>query len=194
MGEKREYVGFRLKQRKEPDSVNFFVFAACPGDIIRWSCVNRQEDRLRGRERRLSPARQRAITKFFTDDDVNTIPTCVVLAFKPESASFASFPGESFGKTGIGTEYLPSGSFEWGILSFEFDPHQPETERPSFVVDGQHRLFGMSEVEHDEIPVLVSALIDAEPNEQAFQFIVINNKVRRVPSDVVHSLIADFNE
>jgi len=52
----------------------------------------------------------------------------------------------------------------------------------------------MARVEEESLPVLVSALIDAEPNEQAFQFVVINNKVTRVPSDLVRSLIVDFDE
>ncbi len=47
----------------------------------------------------------------------------------------------------------------------------------------------------DEQPlVLVSALLEAEPNEQAFQFIVINNKVAKVPPDLVRSLIVDLKE
>jgi hypothetical protein len=78
-------------------------------------------------------------------------------------------------------------------LSFEYDPELPDIQRPALIVDGQHRLLGMSEVDED-LPIVVSALLDAEANEQAFQFIVINNKVTRVPSDLVRSLIVDFNE
>jgi len=193
MVEKREYHGFRLKQRKDPKAVSFFVFAALPEDIIKWSWVNRQIERPQGIQRLISPARKRAIQKFFKSDPLNATPTSVVLAFKPNSTIFKPVP-ENIKKTGITPEYLPKGSFEWGTLSFEFDPELPEIERPAFVVDGQHRLYGMSEFKEAELPILVSVLIDANPNEMAFQFIVINNKVRKVPSDLVRSLIVDFNE
>ena len=38
------------------------------------------------------------------------------------------------------------------------------------------------------------AILDATPEEQAFQFIVINNKSAKVKTDNVKAIIADFNE
>jgi len=61
MVEKREYHGFRLKQRKDPKAVSFFVFAALPEDIIKWSWVNRQIERPQGIQRLISPARKRLL-------------------------------------------------------------------------------------------------------------------------------------
>jgi hypothetical protein len=46
----------------------------------------------------------------------------------------------------------------------------------------------------EDIPVLVVSLIDATPQEQAFQFIVINKKAVKVSTDNVKSIIADFDE
>jgi DGQHR domain-containing protein len=83
---------------------------------------------------------------------------------------------------------------EWGKLSFQFDPNAAHEKRPAFVVDGQHRLHGMTRVDKEQIPIAVSALLDADSDEQAFHFVVINNKASKVSPDLVKSLIVDFNE
>jgi DGQHR domain-containing protein len=194
MSEEKKYFGFRLKQRNDPVAVSFFVFPALPKDIIRWSTVDRLEEREGGVQRRISDARLRSIARFFVLETINVIPTSVVLAFPPGVSKFSPLSTEEFNADLMLCEGLIEECCQWGTLSFEFDPDKPLIERPAFVVDGQHRLFGMSRVENENLPILVSALIDAEPNEQAFQFIVINNKVTRVPSDLVRSLIVDFDE
>jgi len=194
MIQKREYHGFRLKQRKAPGTVSSFVFTSAPKDIIEWSCVDRLAERREGIQRRISDAKLRAIRRFFSLDPVNMIPTGIVLAFQPGAASFTPFSEEKVKNMRIEPGKLSSDFCEWGVLSFEFDPEKPERERPAFVVDGQHRLFGMAGVEDGNLPLLVSALLDAESDEQAFQFIVINNKVTKVPPDLVRSLFVDFDE
>lgn len=52
--------------------------------------------------------------------------------------------------------------------------------------------FGMAEVDED-LPVIVVALIDASHQEQAFQFVVINNKAAKVPTDNVKAIISDID-
>ena len=79
----------------------------------------------------------------------------------------------------------------YGIINFEFDPTTPEHERIALIVDGQHRLIGMSEFEHENLPVLIVAMLDSSVEEQAFQFIVINNKAIKAPVDNVKSIIAE---
>ena len=79
-----------------------------------------------------------------------------------------------------------SGAF-W---AFEFEEGVPEHERLGLIVDGQHRLNGMAQFEEENLPVLVSALIDSSPEEQAFQFVVINNKASKVPTDNVKAIVA----
>lgn len=46
----------------------------------------------------------------------------------------------------------------------------------------------------ENMPVLIVALLDADVQEQAFQFIVINNKAVRVPTDNVKAIIAEIDE
>ncbi len=52
----------------------------------------------------------------------------------------------------------------------------------------------MSEYEKENLPVLIVSLLDASVEEQAFQFIVINNKAVRVPTENVKSIIANIDE
>ncbi len=185
----RKYCGFRVVQRQDPAAISFFVFAATARDIRGWSTVNRLEEQKGGIQRRVSAARLRALERFFKLNSINVIPTSVVLAFLPGTATFRRLDS----LTAVCSEQTTD-TGEWGELSFDFDVDLPENERPAFVVDGQHRLLGMAHLEQEDLPILVSALLDAGPDEQAFQFIVINNKASRVPSDLVRSLIVDFNE
>lgn len=179
----RKYAGFRVSQRG--DNSSFFVFAALASDILDWSYVDRVADRKGGIQRRLSGAKMRAVSKYFVADNRNAIPTSVVLAFKPGSARFKR----------VGFRAQPSVErVEFGLLSFKFDSTKGFAGLPAFVVDGQHRLEGMRNVESEPLPVLVSALLEADSNEQAFQFVVINNKASKVPPDLVKSLVVDVDE
>lgn len=64
----------------------------------------------------------------------------------------------------------------------------------TLIVDGQHRLHGISEFLYEDLPVLVVCMVDASVQEQAFQFIVINNKAVRVPTDNVKAIIAHLDD
>jgi DGQHR domain-containing protein len=169
--------------------VAFFVFVADPKDIISWSAVHRLEETKGGIQRRTSQSKLRAVTKFFTKVSENVMPTSVILAFKPQTTIFTRFSYDP--EPQCDNDSL---AIEWGTLSFEFDEEANPRERPAFVVDGQHRLFGMADISKENPPILVSALLDADETEQAFQFVVINNKASKVPPDLVRSLIVDFNE
>ncbi len=80
-----------------------------------------------------------------------------------------------------------------GSIEFDYEDNTPEHERPALVVDGQHRLYGAKDFEGGNIPLLVVAMLDVLPLEQAFQFIVINNKAVRVHAENVKSIIADVD-
>ena len=182
----KQYCGFKIQQRKSPHSPSLFIFASNARDINEWATINRLKDRSGGTQRRLSESRVRAIHKFFSENEINTTPTGIIIAFKPGRTNFSPF---DIGKVSCENDFI-----QWGTLSFDFDPEVPVQERPAFVVDGQHRLIGMSQFMGEDLPVLVSAILDADDTEQAFQFIVINNKVSRVPTDLIRSLLVDFNE
>jgi hypothetical protein len=52
----------------------------------------------------------------------------------------------------------------------------------------------MSQLATEDPPILLVALIDASSDEQAFQFVVINNKAAKVPTDNVKAIIATVSE
>lgn len=186
----KHYCGFMVTQRHDPNAVRFFVFAALPRDIMQWAVVDRAEEQTGSVQRRISQARLRSLTRFFTQDTRNVIPNSIVLAFPPGTTTFSRIELDHSNMNDCQSDT----AIQWGVLSFSFDPNEPPSKRPAFIVDGQHRLFSIAEVEDERIPVLVSALLDAETNEQAFHFVVINNKVSSVPSDLVHSLLVNLDE
>ncbi len=193
--EDKTYFGCKVKQRADANTTPFFVFHARVKDIVRWAGIRRVQDLPRGTQRLLRKTRTKAITRFIRSFPINTIPNNILLAFQPEGAEFTSL-------SGVIEPCLPEVTIhngcddllDWGTLKFSFDPEAAEDQRPALIVDGQHRLFGMSEFDQEDLPVLVVCLIEAPLQEQAFQFVVINNKVVKVPTDNVKTIIAEVDE
>jgi len=192
--DERKYFACKIAQRGIGNSNEFVVFAANARDITSWAGIRRVGEHEKGTQRILKDARVNAIQRFLKNNIRNIIPTSVILAFLPGIAKFSSKQNELKGC--LPTLDLQNGinnRADWGILSFEFDITWDEHLRPALIVDGQHRLKGMAKLSED-VPVLVVALIDATPEEQAFQFVVINNKSARIPTDNVKAIISDVNE
>ena len=61
------------------------------------------------------------------------------------------------------------------------------------VIDGQHRLLGMKDLD-PSLHVNVVALLTGDLNEAAFQFLVINNKASKVPTDHIKALLAEHQD
>lgn len=187
------YFGCRFRQRKPKKSSAMFVFVAHVGEIAKWAGIRRVQDTKKGTQRVHRPARSRAIRRFLEANPSNTIPNNLLLAFLPGVATFRALALDDYS----GSDDLENrcgDRLEWGIISFSYVENAPEQSRPALVVDGQHRLKGMELYQGDDLPVLAVALLDAPVEEQAFQFIVINNKSARVPSDNVKAIIANLDE
>ncbi|MBZ4418762.1 hypothetical protein [Myxococcus sp. RHSTA-1-4] len=60
--------------------------------------------------------------------------------------------------------------------------------KPAMIVDGQHRVWGAAE-STQEVPFTVCALIDADWQEQVFQFVVINKQARAISSELLASIV-----
>lgn len=60
--------------------------------------------------------------------------------------------------------------------------------KPAMIVDGQHRVWGASECTH-EIPFTVVGIVDADWNEQVFQFVVINRQARAITAEFLASIV-----
>jgi DGQHR domain-containing protein len=174
--------------------VPFFSFYARTKDIKEWAGIRRVSEFTEGTQRILRDTRKVAITRFLRSDPVNTIPNSILLAFEPGKTQFTSLKGKI-------AKCLPKvnlvngcdGQLNWGVLKFSFKPGEEEHLRPALIVDGQHRLYGMADFDED-LPVLVVSLIEAPLQEQAFQFVVINNKAVKVPTENVKSIIANLDE
>ena len=193
MSEHRSFVCLSIQQR-DAGGLVMASFVASAKDVVKWAGVRRVGEHEEGMQRTRKKSRVKAIRGFMANEARNTIPTSIVLAFCPGSAVFVPFAGgeieDAFGQdptNGVGQKV------RWGKLDFSFDPALEEWQRPALIVDGQHRLHGLALVD-EHIPVMVTALLDASSVEQAFQFIVINNKATKVLVDNVKSIIAEFDE
>lgn len=193
--EKRSYFGCRILQRENENTIAFFAFYARSKDVIKWAGIKRSKEFPEGTQRILRPPRKRAITRFLKADNINTIPNNILLAFEPNRVKFRSLKNKI-------TKCIPkvdihndcNNHIEWGTLNFSFDTNEPDHLRPALIVDGQHRLYGISDFPDEDLPIPIISLIDAPLQEQAFQFIVINSKAVRVHAENAKSIIADVNE
>lgn len=61
--------------------------------------------------------------------------------------------------------------------------------KPATIVDGQHRAKGAADIE-ERIPFTVVGLLEADWSEQAFQFIIINQKAKPIASEFLTSIIS----
>jgi DGQHR domain-containing protein len=187
----REYFGCKVAQRGVGNSVEFMVFVVRTKDIMEWAGIRRVGEHEKGTQRIFKEARARAIKRFLERDKRNTIPVSVLVAFDPGAASFTSLQDEMvncFAETDI--QNSVGDKLEWGILSFDFAEGLDEHQRPALIVDGQHRLRGTDQLQDEDVPILVAAIIAASPEEQAFQFVVINSKAAKVPTDNVKDIVA----
>ncbi|MEG4108903.1 DGQHR domain-containing protein [Microcoleus sp. S13_C5] len=204
MTEHKCYFGSLISQRTDKNVTRFFVFNAGAKDLKEWLGIRRIKDVPKGAQRILRKARASAVTKFIEASSINTIPNSILIAFDQDKAKFTSLSkeiSEGIIQTKSSLEnpvnILLNGcenQLDWGIIKFSFEPNEQEDAKPALIVDGQHRLYGMSDFDKENLPITVVSLIDATPQEQAFQFIVVNNKAVRVSAENVKSIIADFNE
>ena len=192
--EKRQFFGCRILQRDSDGITPLFMFFAHAKDVHQWAGIRRLDAPPEINQRVLRETRSRAVTQFFRANPLNLIPNSVLLAFDEGSTTFVSLNANISGSlTQVDVSNNCDGAAEWGYLEFQFDPAAADHDKPAQVVDGQHRLEGMSEYS-DELTVLLVGLLDASRLEQAFQFIVINRKAVGVPTENVKSIIADFDD
>lgn len=190
----KDFFCYKVNQRASSGTIKFVTFVAFAKDIDQWTGIRRVGEVERGTQRVLKNTRVKAIKRFISANTMNTIPVSVILAFNPGTITFQSFDSLLSGCiSGVDIHNGIGGRGEWGTISFQYDDAAPQEERPALIVDGQHRVKGISQVTED-VPLLVTAFIDASEEEQAFQFVVINNKAQKVPTDNVKAIIRGFDE
>ena len=158
-----------LSYAQRPDRVEtpkFCLFHAPASEVLQWSDVDRLEKGPGGAQRSKNETKIKSVSRFLGDQS-NTIPTAIILSL--------NVPEEAISENG-------------GILRFSVN----EGEKIATVIDGQHRLLGMARFS-DDIRVNVVALLTDDTDEDAFQFLVINNKAAKVSTDHIKSLLFERN-
>ncbi len=130
-------------------------------------------------QRMVKPARLGRITSYVKEEK-RIFPNSIVVAFvgEPKFTSLTGLLDQS--KQG---DMWP----DWiqvGILSF------PKTYRACWIVDGQHRLYGLAKAPETRIPV--TAFGRLKPEDQARYFLDINGEQRRVAADLIWDLSGEL--
>jgi DGQHR domain-containing protein len=162
----KDYPALRFSQRGK-QAPALVMFHAPVNEILEWAAVGELGPTKNGPQRERNDARVEAIAKFLDSESKNIVPTAIILAFTKGMASFSS---------------------STGILSVEIGNGHAAT-----IVDGQHRLYGIKEFK-PTTEVAVVAIMDADAEERAFQFLVVNNKSTRVSATHTKALIATMKK
>jgi DGQHR domain-containing protein len=172
--DKYRYRCFTFKQREYAHSPSFCLFYAPVGEVLKWSDIERLGPGVKGVQRRENIAKRKQIERFLKEDRKNTIPTAITLAFDTDAATV-----------------VPSGHDD-GLAQISIALAKvAATRKPGLVIDGQHRLLGMSSF-NPKMPIAVVAILDADDVEKAFQFLVINNKGSKVSQNHMKALALTY--
>lgn len=165
------YPCLTFSQRSNNASPKFCIFYAPVSDVLKWSVIPQlTPGKTDGIQRAKNETKVRSIKKFLDSDPRNTIPTAVVVTFGVDAYSIKT---------------KKEGNLELEI--------SPDKKNSIFVVDGQHRLYGLHEFNPDSLVPIV-AILEASIEERAFQFVIINNKVSKVSTDHIRSLALKYSD
>lgn len=166
------------RQRNAAENTPTFCFFHAPvGEILQWAAIKRLEDEAGAPQRRASPAKVAAIKNFLKSDQMNTIPTSVIITLDLPGYEVRSLTPEH-----QADDYI-------GFLEFDVE----DNKLPGLVIDGQHRLLGVDKF-GPEISINVVVLLNADDTEKAFQFLVINNKISKVSTDHIRALALHYEK
>ena len=178
-----------LEQREGDNPLKCFVFIEEVGKLINLATVARLDDgNSIGYQRLIKCLKVKSIAKFIEANENNIIPNAITLA--------------------IGKELNCNlDKLEESEIEFEYEDSQPpflddlmlcknstvytnglKIEKKALIIDGQHRLYGLYK-NNPKNKILVTAIINPALTDQAFQFIVINNKSQSSSTVDVKSII-----
>lgn len=170
------YDALKYAQVPSRNAPQFVIFSAPARDILQWAEVDRlSESNLTGAQRPLHPLKVSKVVKYLKADQRNTIPTAVIIALDEASVTFK--PSKARSKEGP------------GVIEIEV---KPKSGRPGLIIDGQHRVHGVSAF-NDTARLNVVAMIGGDDAERAFQFVVINNSSARVSKNHVTALNLQYD-
>lgn len=178
-----QYRGFSVRQT-DKTGLRFINLVAPAKEIVQWAHADSIEIDRGGFQRSLTQSRWKQITKFYNSDPNNIIPSSIIIALDPEVSRVNNLAdldeaAEQYHIEEIDGDGLVRVSFGAGV------------RESSYIIDGQHRLKGVSVLNFD-VRMPVALFLEMPPLERAFQFITINNKSNKVPTDNIKALIANF--
>jgi DGQHR domain-containing protein len=177
------YDGLLVHQRPDPAALPLFVFAAPASEILSWSRIL-ETAKVKGAAQRLeSPGHIKSIRSYIKAATVNIIPPSVTLALQADAFSLVGGPKHHPDKPGVVLVKLTVKPPKSGA----------DADKPAFVIDGQHRLKAIAE-EDPAMPVVAAVILGASQLERALNFIVINNKAKRVSGDLVRGIVAELQQ
>jgi DGQHR domain-containing protein len=171
------YDGLLISQRTDPSALPFFAFAATAPEILSWASIQRTAEQPGAAQRLKNQSHINTIKAFMSASPNNIVPTAITLALRPGTFSLQ----RTTPVTGAGVELAK--------LTINI---APSAEKPAQVIDGQHRLLAFEDLAGSP-PLLTSAILGADDLERALHFVVINNKSKKVPSDLVKAILAELS-
>lgn len=166
------FKGIFVNQRNNSESPKLFLTAIPAGVLKEWVAVVPTRTAPGGVQRMLSDAHVKSIKNFISADSKNIIPTTITIAL-----------AEGRYVCDIGSD-----DSNLSILRIRTDS---ENQKPGILIDGQHRLEAFFEVDAS-IPLMCTIILGVDDLERALNFVVINNKAKRVPSDLVKAIVAEM--
>ena len=157
----------------------FFSFVGTPRMLLKIAFINHQAlNHPSGRpayQRMISPGRIKEIEKFILGGGY--FPTNILVNFT-EHPKFEVMSNKDNSDENI--------KFGWITL--------PTKYRSAWIIDGQHRLYGYSHLDGDELDrsLFVVAFEKMDTRKEADLFITINHKQKSVPKSLLVSLLADI--
>lgn len=146
----------------------FYIGKMSSTDILHISKVS-QRDSLGGHQRQLKNVRAKEIATYCTDPDA-TFPTPVILAVSEE-------------------DFIPIPSTDLSFVSFQYD----DTKKIAEILDGQHRLAGISIAEDKEFELPVVVMFNLREEQKAYVFSTINGNQVKVDRSLIYDLF-DLSE
>lgn len=169
----------RAEQGQGTGVFAFFLFGADINRIADISRVRREDQELKGFQRREVRDHVKEITTFLNSGPV-LFPNAIILALSAE-VEFASARGRS-----------PGNMCEVGDAGTLSIPIYPEGNRAAWIVDGQQRSLALAAATNKEIAVPIIGFISDEVSTQREQFILVN-KSRKLPTGLIDELLPEVS-
>lgn len=158
----------------------FYSFSIDPHTLLKLSYVLHRndvdQDSTKAYQRLVKKTRLDQIGKFI--DNGGYFPNSIIINIQSDRPL----------KFDQGSHIEHDASTSFGVL------HLPKIYKSAFIIDGQHRLLGYAKATNDSnhtIPVV--AFHNMPEEEQTQDFVDINHTQKSVPTNLLHSIMADFH-